>query len=219
MKLLFLIMLLGGMAFGQQPPPTGLIGLPNEGVLLTGTLDHPVIENHTKGRTIMAYTIDYIPQGVAETVSAWQIWNRDKMIRPGQSREVVQNNRAVAGVTVMPPGQAMRGVDPFKHTAAILDAVVFSNGEVVGRDSTRTLERLQEHFDRQHRVHQILLNEGWTKIEEMAQSPEQGKDRESYFAQMLIAYRKQQGDEAAMKLAHTTEQYPRLFKSKKGGIQ
>jgi hypothetical protein len=44
-----------------------LDGLPEHGVLLTGTLENPVIENHS-GRTVIAYTVVIPEQGGSMSV-------------------------------------------------------------------------------------------------------------------------------------------------------
>jgi hypothetical protein len=136
----------------MTPSTLPLRGLPEHGVLLTGGPNAPVISNNTS-RRIIGWTIRYInspgPSVDATGLALLSIRNHpgEPDVIPAYSeRAIPQNQRQVTG----PRG-------PSTTLQAILDAVIFDDGEVVGPDTSHTFEKVTARIQAEQDMHQRVL--------------------------------------------------------------
>lgn len=143
MKYLVALLTLTWVASGQQAVQT-LVGLPEYGVTLTGTVQEPVIQNNS-GKTIIGHVIrkDYAGGGALTSVNFSDRGAGE--IPPGQ----FSTKRAMSGVVTAVNGGVQR-TQPF--VAATLDAVVFADGEVVGPDTAHNFEQLSRRLAAEQEV-------------------------------------------------------------------
>ena len=214
------------LAMQQPPPPTGLIGLPDEGVLLSGSPAAPILVNNTN-RRIIGYTIRYINTS-GPSINDTQLallrihhytGESPLVIQPQTERSVPSSGRTiVAGVK-----------DPSVPIQAILDAVIFDDGEVVGPDITHTLERVQVHIQAEHDIHQKARaahgltgnakQAAWDEIYRLSIQDPSGEGNslnvqymQRTAANELLEVRERLGDDSAFELAKGSLKYPTLWR-------
>lgn len=146
MKYLVALLTLTWAASGQQAVQT-LVGLPEYGVTLTGTVQEPVIQNNS-AKTIIGHVIrkDYAGGGAFTSVNFSDRGTGG--IPPGQ----FSTKRAVSRVVTAVNGvvQGVQRTQPF--VAATLDAVVFADGEFVGPDTAHNFEQLSRRLAAEQEV-------------------------------------------------------------------
>jgi hypothetical protein len=198
----------------------GLTGLPDEGVLLIGTLDYPILVNNAS-RTIAGHLIIWVP-GLAQTTLAFRPGNTipgSNMLPPGESMEV-----SPSPSTVMVHANGTP-IGPLR--SATLTAVIFADGEVVGPQAQRVVEWNGPLLQAERAAHQVLLQGNpetvWIDIERIARMPRRevlpGHDptysftyRRTMEELWSIKNAPLGGLDRAMRRAHESEDYPRLWK-------
>jgi hypothetical protein len=203
-----------------------LEGLPEYGVLLTGSPENPVIENHS-GRTIIAYS--------------FQTANRNG--RGPRDQPLLATSMQPAGIPdggslyakgampVNPPGP-IEGLassalltEPGPIIRASLRSVVFEDGEFVGTSEYGDFELFTGKMQGTREVGMMAKSGEWGQVEALApdhlppllgRSP-RGEDPILHFGRQvaalhLVRERRQKGHAAAMQLAEIYSSLPTLWK-------
>jgi hypothetical protein len=199
----------------QNMTPSGLQGLPDQGVLRIGDLNRPMLVNNTD-KAIAGHLILWVP-GLAYTTLAFHPQQRVKMLPPGEQVEVS------TGSTVYLRNTPLQAV--------ILQAVIFTDGEVVGPAAQRLVDMVQPRLKAEKDIHQLLVHGNpdtvWSQIEAIANMDlktgkrippgmtfESAKYASTYksMAHELVLIRDAPlgGLDKAMQRAHTSENYPTL---------
>jgi hypothetical protein len=204
--------------------PQGLIGLPEFNVLLAGTLDAPMLQNRTT-RTIIGFHVVRVP-GYGKTVMGRP--SRNINLGPGQ--QILLQKGSAIDVIINAAGDIVSGPGAPPHQAVILTAVIFDDGEVVGPGAEQMIQEQNSLIRAERDVHQMLLEKGhavWSEIERIAQQdPKTRSDldpktdtiayalHQRMMAQELVRVRDAPlgGEDEAIKLAHTSESYPNLWR-------
>ena len=163
----FMALLLGAFpafrAQGQQP---ALVGLPEHGVLLTGTPENPVIENRS-GRAIIGYKL----------MKAGQNGHGPKLTFPGQPAGIPNGGAVYANgnVPVSLAGQVQAlGVfyspllaDPVQSSivSATLRCVVFGDGQFVGMEEEWVFEQFGRVIRAMAEVGSLATAGDWEQLE------------------------------------------------------
>lgn len=155
-----------GVMLGQNEP--ALVGMPELGVTLTGTAEHPEIVNNS-GRGILGYVILSRDANGRESFMH-TLKTRDlrlALVRPTSappSGPMATPRRAVA---IKPLASFDNGG---AQVQAILDAVIFDNGEFVGSDSGQLFEMLSGQVDDERTLAQAVLGQkiSWDELEVLA---------------------------------------------------
>lgn len=214
------------LARSQSTTPS-LVGLPDEGVTLSGDPTSPAIHNNST-RNIIGYTLRFQDARGNGTV---EINLRFLALRGGQSN---------AGIA--PGAQAQHSPGPSQGKApstgpaetASLDAVLFSDGEFVGPDRSRSFKAIsatiygEQDLDAQVITIQSATPEAKSAFWEQVQRISQGlsttltfrdstdlpgyRFRQKLEAQRLLQTRQKYGDNAALNLATQTSVYPNLWR-------
>lgn len=137
---LLLIALWAGVMFGQNTssnePLVGrlyqsLVGLPEYGVTLTGSVEHPEAVDQS-GRTILAYVLWLR----AARGRGWLM----PVLKTRELRLALLKPTSVSGPAAVPPQSSISNGGPIVQ--ATLEAVVFSDGQFVGPDVLDCLQPL-----------------------------------------------------------------------------
>jgi len=229
----FMALLLGAFPAlrvqGQQ-----LVGLPEHGVLLTGTPENPVIENHS-GRAVIAYTLKKADQNghgmnpltlLAFSMQPAGIPDGGAVYARGNVPVNLAGQVHVFGGTIRSV-PLMQEVSPELGpiVSATLRCVVFADGQFVGVVGVEELW-VFEHFGRVIKAIAevgLLAKAGaWDQLEALdfssgLQLRPSSSGGETYFERRLAAWflvreRKQKGDAAAMQLAEIYASPPTLWK-------
>jgi hypothetical protein len=198
---------------------------PEYGVTLSGSPENPVIENHS-GRAVIAYrlgTADQNGRGAGGPLNLLAFSGQPAGIPDGGSLFAKGAVPVSSTIVRSLPAQALSiGQGPILR--AILQSVVFADGQFVGEDE----EWVFEHFGRMIKAFVevgLLAKAGaWDQIEALAPSPGSGfgprlsgEDQRTYFERRLAAWflvqeRKFKGDAAAAQLAEIYSSLPALWK-------
>ena len=225
MKLVLLILMTTAWGMAQTPALTGLQGLPDEGVLLTGTLEHPMLVNNTN-RVIQGHLIMWVP-GTANTVMNFRTKGRGgpDLLPPGKQIEVHR-----PGDVRNAPVQLRGPYSDSPITGAILGAVIFDDGEVVGPYAERIVQMWGSTLQAEKDVHQLAQHggpDGWKLLESAARG-ESGpwmlvNDGGNHYAITFRVFADELvgmltaplgGMDMVMKTAHTSDHYPTLHVKK-----
>lgn len=204
----------------QNASIRNLIGLPEAGVILTGTPDNPTLQNST-GRVILAWTLFLTDGKGAGHVSTMSVMGylRDGELQP----QATINHMSPDGahrVQATPPG----GMGP--AVSATLDVVVFRDGEVVGPDKTGMQANMTARIQGEQGVDKLFLDGDLIRLQEIVDqksllAPPDGMSRFALmaynysqidFAKELLRVRDRMGLEYASKLARTSARYPNLWR-------
>jgi hypothetical protein len=217
-----------------------LIGLPQYGVILTGTPDDPVVLNQSPHR-ILLYALrlqrgdqDRFPASRVRDflgeLTTLQIAPNGPGIAPGAT------SLSVLQMTAPQTRNAAGQRTDMGYTQATLDAVLFDNGQFVGPDVSRTFESTTERINGELSVHSLLLSAktaaevaaAWAKIKEIVETPaapsipasgvpgvgRPGFGDPSFWprqsARVLLNVRDRMGEPAAFALAASTQAYPKI---------
>jgi hypothetical protein len=194
--------------------------LPEYGVLLTGTLENPVIENHS-GRTVIAYTVVIPEQDGSMSVHQilLTIHMPDGLPDGGLLR--VYGNVLVnpAGPVQGPVQSSAREVSPGQPVTATLQNVVFADGQFVGVDEHGTFESFGKRLKAIVEIGLLGKAGAWGQIETIAPGPFRlptaPPSDEGHFRQLaaarLVEARKFEDDAAASQLAEIFSSLPTLW--------
>jgi hypothetical protein len=201
-----------------------LAGLPEHGVLLTGTPENPVIENRS-GRAVIAYRLKKAGQsGHGPAPFTLLAFSGQPAGIPDGGAVFVHGNVPInlAGqVQVLSPFHSTSLLGPIESpviVSATLHSVIFGDGQFVGLDE----EWVFEHFGRVIKVMAevgLLAKAGaWDQIKVLdfsagPRAPASGEDPRTYFerriaALFLVQERKHKGDAAAAQLAEIYSSLP-----------
>jgi hypothetical protein len=163
MRMVFLALLLAAVSVlrpqGQQQT---LQGLPEYGVLLTGSPEVPVIVNHS-GRTIIGFSMStyMVNGGRAQAASLLLVYSRSAAVADGAQYQPrgLQIPAVATRPTLLP------------IVKAVLDSILFDNGEYVGADfATARLDTIREIGRQLTAVKygsDAEIAAVWSKLEEM----------------------------------------------------
>ncbi len=215
-KLCSLIVLLTGCVLAQS---SSLVGLPDAGVLLTGTPDNPILQNNT-GRVILAWTVFSTDSKGIGFVSSknLMLMLRDGPLKPQASI-----------VHLSPAGQHGAYSRPLvmgPSASAVLDAVVFGDGEVAGPDRTGMQLSTSGAIQGEQGVDKLFLAGDLLRLGEIAKgqnllAPEVGSGpiflqafngSQQGFAQELLRVRDKMGEQFARSIAAKSAAYPTLWR-------
>lgn len=217
-----------------------LTGLPQYGVILTGTADDPVVLNQSPHR-FLVYALR-LQKGDRDRYAATRV--RD-FLGELTTLQLAPNGPGIApGATSLsvPQMQATQTKNAagqrtdIGYTQATLDAVLFDNGQFVGSDVSRTFERTTERINGELSVYSLLLSAktaaevaaAWAKIKEIAETPAApstpasgvpGAGRPGFgdpsfwprqSARVLLNVRDRMGEAAAFALVASTQSYPKI---------
>jgi len=216
-------------------PMRQLIGLDGNGVLLTGDLKAPVIQNHTK-RKILGYTLSmvYANGQLINRTSLLLLTLRNgqsKAIPPGGERRADPNDGSSGGLEVMGPS------GPSTLTRISLDSVIFDDGEFVGPDIAGAFENVSARIAAETDLHQRVIkvygrnnptekDQLWADLERLAKRstadpvPVNIAAKTVYRhirrarAEELVRIRQGSGEAAARALANQSAIYPTLWRQK-----
>jgi hypothetical protein len=148
-----------------------LDGLPEHGVLLTGTLENPVIENHS-GRTVIAYTVVIPEQG--GSMSVHQILLTIHMpdgLPDGGLLRIHGNVHLNPAVPVQGPMQSpAQQVSPGRPVSAVLQSVVFDDGQFVGANEHGAFELFAKRIEVIKEVGFLAKDGAWDQVETLAKA-------------------------------------------------
>jgi hypothetical protein len=206
-------------AQGEQ---RALQGLPESGVVLTGSPQNPIVENHS-GKTVIGFVVKQADQnGRGPVYRQLLTLSVQPAGIPDGGAVYVQGAVPVNSTVGMSlPAQATAvGQGPI--VTAILQSVVFADGQFVGTDEYRTFEEFVERTKAITAVGLLATKQGWDHVETLApqglpKQPPRGEDHIVYLFRQLAASclaetRKFKGDAAAMQLAEIYSSLPNLWK-------
>jgi hypothetical protein len=155
-----------GAMFGQNGP--ALVGMPELGVTLTGTAEHPEIVNHS-GRGILGYVI------LSRDANGRESFMHTLKTRDLRLALVRPTSAPPSGPMATPPrAVAIKPLASFDNPGppvqAILHAVIFDNGEFVGSDRGQYFEILSGQVDGERTLAQVVLGKkiSWDELEVLA---------------------------------------------------
>lgn len=163
---------------GEQPR---LVGLPQYGVTLSGSPEVPVIVNHT-GRTIIGFNMStyMVDGGKGPAAGLLLVYSRAAAIVDGAQYQPPGATDKKDARTMQIPAAAQRpsvvAVSPLPIVKAVLDGVLFDDGEYVGpgddffQDATRKIGAYREVGKRLTAVKygsDPEIAAVWSKFEEM----------------------------------------------------
>jgi hypothetical protein len=219
--------------FAQQPmnpTPQPLTGLPEHQVMLAGSPGVPTVVNNSS-RGIIGYSIRYVRD---KGPSIHQINVSFLGIR---NHSAVENRGRIAPGTAMPADSPPEGTKtttiiaagPSPVKKAILDAVIFDDGEVVGPDTMHTFETATARIQAEQDLHQRVLKAShltgpqkeaaWDEIRQLSLDAALASTDNSDYAQTrqraakeALRVREYLGDAAALELATRSAKYPKLWR-------
>jgi hypothetical protein len=203
-----------------------LVGLPQYGVLLSGTPDNPVVLNQSPHR-ILAFTLR-------------QRGDRSLMTFSNQAglSQLTRGNGGPDGPGIPPggtslsppqvmPAQVMAAPGQRAHIGyaeATLDSVLFDDGMFVGPDLGHMYESITARITAEVSVVSILLSAktdgefatAWEQIKQIAETPRvpptSAPGPNSQFAMQLLAVRDRLGEKAAVAKAAASLASPKIHK-------
>jgi hypothetical protein len=204
-----------------------LLGIPEINVLLSGTPDAIELDNRTN-RTIIGYAVTLQrDNGGGETrqvVPFLAMRHGQKHFRAGAGRTPLEgstNRTEVAPIGARAPGRVIK---------AQLQAVMFEDGEVQGPFAEVFIAKAQDRIQAEQDVDRKLLaargrdlqarNRVWQELDDLraGRVPLQPTYSPAYevfakaTAEELIKVRTLQREDAAFRLAETSEKYPKLWR-------
>lgn len=214
-KLCGLIALLTSCLAAQS---SSLTGLP--GVALAGTPDNPILQNST-GRAILVWTVLFADSNGIGWVSTK---NQMLMLREGplSPQGSIVHMGGPHGASSRPNGMG-------PAASAVLDAVIFGDGEVIGPDRTGLLVSTAGAIQGQQGVDKLFLAGDFIRLVHIANGenllpPEAGSGAifqhafngsQQAFAQELLRVRDRMGEEFARRIAAVSARYPNLWRKLK----
>jgi hypothetical protein len=212
----------------EQP---ALQGLPEYGVLLTGTPENPVIENRS-GRAVIAYTLKKAdqnghgmnpltllavsgqPAGIPDGGAVYAHLN----VPVNLARQMQALGVFYSPLLTDPIQGPLAGRGPI--VSATLRCVVFGDGQFVGVEELWVFEQFGRMIKVIVEVGLLAKTGAWEQVEALAQLPlgplPRGEDPRTYFerrltATHLVQERKWKGDAGAMQLAEIYCSLPTLW--------
>ena len=219
-KTITLLIALAGIARAQTANSNSLEGLPQYGVILSGSPENPIIENHS-GKVVIGYEMKFADANGRG---------------PGLNQLVAENSLQPAGIPdggsvyasgamplnpPVPMPTPARARAPGAIVKATLTSVIFADGHFVGVDEHGTFELFGQKIKTFTEVGILAKNQAWDQVEALAQLPmrpsNDGGDSLLYFGRRsnaiaLVQERKFKGDAAASKLAEIYSSLPILWK-------
>jgi hypothetical protein len=202
-----------------------LEGLPQYGVTLSGTPENPVIENRS-GKTVIAYVVVIPEQG--GSMSVHQILLTIHMpdgLPDGGLLRVHGNVHLNPAVPVQGPMESpAQQVSPGRPVSAVLQSVVFDDGQFVGANEHGAFELFAKRIGVIREVGLLAKAGAWDHVETLAKAltklsprPPGGEDLTLYFERLsaaarLVQERGEKGDAAAARLAEIYSLLPTLWK-------
>jgi hypothetical protein len=133
-----------GVMLGQNEP--ALVGMPELGVTLTGTAEHPEVVNNS-GRGILGYVIVSLEANGHGSLMP--------ILKTHELRMALLKPAPASGPMATPPRSSFDNGGP--TVQAILDAVIFDNGEFVGSDPWQYFVILSGQIDGERTLAQDIL--------------------------------------------------------------
>jgi hypothetical protein len=207
-------------AQGQQP---ALKGLPEYGVTLSGSVDDPVIENHS-GRVIIAYNIE------TADANGRLVGGIGQILAPSVLPAGLPDGKSLYAMGNFPVDPNLqrggRVVNAGARSAvrATLTCLIFGDGHFVGTDERGVFERLGKELKAVQEAGVLAKTGAWDQLDalnqafrQMQRQPPPGEDRTVYTFRQLAASRlvetwRLKGDAAASQLAEIYGSLPTLWK-------
>jgi hypothetical protein len=215
----------GAMAIRAQEQQPALQGLPQYGVTLTGTLENPVLENHS-GRVVICYDVKFSDaNGLGMTQNLVMAISGPAAGIPDGGSVYVKGALPINPTVPVPspPTAVSAGQGPM--VTAILRSVIFADGQFVGADEEGTFEELATKLKAITEVGMMAKTQGWSPIEALAQAFVQRPQApppsfvdyiltisRQVAALRLVQTRKSKGEPAADQLAQIYRSLPTLWK-------
>ena len=191
-----------------------LVGLPQYGVELSGTVDNPVIINHS-GKDIYETTVVlYAANGDRNGVSTENFYFNSlaDVVHPGQTAEIHGGQpKPTDVVTII--YDTPKGMTPAPMTVKIvLDSVVFGDGVFVGPDTVKSFSQTVDEFS----IANSTAVRSWDELKLLTKlTPGSLDDMVKYrVASLLIGTRESEGPDAAQRLIDGFLSLPRITRGK-----
>jgi hypothetical protein len=218
--LLFTLTALAGL--GQN---ANMVGLPEYGVILTGDIESPtpaIVDGSHK--YLLAYVLRLTHANGGSLATPRLLTRNFRLNRPIISTPVPSNSivAMVNGVVVSGPGAG-------PVVKAILESVVFDDGQFVGTDS-RYFDNMSIQIDAERLLAQRVATQPpdiWTELSGLLEPSNfeaiRGKTTEEHLvflaqrslAQDLVQAKNKQGEAAAFEIANRSASLPVLWRSSK----
>ena len=228
---LLLLVLCTGVLLGQNEP--ALVGLPGYGVTLTGTPEHPEIVNNS-GRTILAYVIWHRDANgggpVLPTLKTREL--RTALVRPASASAPTAAPPQSAGVRTTVNGGPIYtlsngGVTGGNIIQAVLQNVIFDDGQFVGTDRSYYFDILSARIDGERSLAQSVSGKQilWDELQAQAtqwrnERTPQGSTEERLrqhegmmLAAELLSVRAKYGEAAAPQIADWSAKLPVVWRA------
>jgi hypothetical protein len=215
----------GAMAIRAQVEQPALQGLPQYGVTLTGTLENPVLENHS-GRVVIGYDMRFSDaNGRGMTQNQVMPTSGLPAGIPDGGSVYVKVAAPVNPTVPMPSPVQVRVGGQGPIVTATLRSVIFADGQFVGVDEQGAFEQFAKKLKAINEVGILAKTQAWDQIEALAQAfmqrpqapPPSGEDHilttfRQLAASRLVQARKSKGQAAADQLAQIYSSLPTLWK-------
>ena len=223
--LIVLLLTLCGIAAAQTTDSNSLEGLPQYGVTLSGSLENPIVENHS-GKTVIGYVVKF-----ADANGRGEILNQLMAHSPMLPAGIPDGGSLYAKGAVpvnsnarMPSPPQVRSAGQGPIVSVTLKNVVFGDGQFVGPNEHEVFENFGLRIKAIRELGILAKTGAWDQLDALALSPgarsgplPSGEDPRTYFERRSIATRlvqewKFKGDAAASQLAEIYASLPTLFK-------
>jgi len=166
---LLALLLAAAPALRAQEPQPAMVGMPEYGVSLGGTPEHPVIENHS-GRVIIGYNIETADANGRIVRGVGQI------LAPSVLPEGLPDGKSLYAMGYFPVDSNLKRGGRAVNTAArlavraTLTCLIFGDGHFVGADERGAFERLGKQLKAVKEVGNLAKTGAWDQIDALAQA-------------------------------------------------
>ena len=216
------VVLLGFVALGAfraQGSQPALVGIPEYGVLLTGSPEVPMIANHS-GRTIIGCSMKtyMVDGGKGPAAGLLLVYSRSAAIVDGAQYQLPGAMQIPAGAN----RYSVVALSPLPIVKAVLDGILFDNGEYVGADDfffEAALRRLDTYREVAKQLTGVKYGSDaeiaavWSKFEGIIPDRDRDRDRSSA-ALSLLQERDLHGERLAFDLAEYYSSLPVPWRKK-----
>jgi hypothetical protein len=203
----------------EEGEQAALQGLPEYGVLLSGSPKNPIVENHS-GKTVIGYvvkTADAHGRGPVVNQLMAHSCMQPAGIPDGGSlyaKGAVPVNSTVGMLSFTAKALSIGQGQPIVR--AILQSVVFADGQFVGIDEHGAFDQFVERIKAIVEVAILARNGAWDQVEALAPLPPRLPLSLDLTAMLLVQERKFKGDAAAGRLAEIYSSLPPLWRGSSG---